>query len=65
MRGQYWPFRTTLVRVPQGGDRNWLLVELTQKYMELGDGPVIEDCVIRMEGQDCEVLSVRSSRTRR
>ena len=57
--GQYWPFRTTLIRVHQGEDRNWLLVELAQKYMELEDPfGVIEDCVIRMGGQECEVLTV-------
>ena len=34
-------------------------MELAQKYMELDDPfGVIEDCVIGMGGQECEVLTV-------
>ena len=57
--GQYWPYRTTLIRKRQGEDRNWLLVELAQKYMEKDDpfGP-IEECLITMGGLECEVLTV-------
>ena len=57
--GLYWRYRTTLIRVHQGEDRNWLLVELSQLYMDREDPfEPIEECMIKMGGLECEILTL-------
>ena len=57
--GMYWRYRTTLIRVHQGEDRNWLLVELSQLYMDREDPfEPVEECMIKMGGLECEILTL-------
>ena len=57
--GMYWRYRTTLIRVHPGEDRNWLLVELSQLYMDREDPfEPVEECMIKMGGLECEILTL-------
>ena len=57
--GRHYKYRTTLIRVHGGEDRNWFLVELSEEFMRKEDPfGYIEGCLVEMGGLECEILNM-------
>ena len=60
--GSRLPYRTTLIRKRNSTDSNWILVELSQKYMDQDDPfRKISELSTEIGGQMCEILTIVSS----
>ena len=58
--GQYWPFRTTLIRKYQGESRDWTVVEVSERFMRKPDPfGMIDRFLLLTVGFDaeCETLT--------
>ena len=60
--GSRLPFRSTLIRKRDSSNEGWILVELSQNYMDQSDPfRKIEEISSEIGGQMCEILTIVSS----
>lgn len=57
--GDRWPYRTTAIRKKDSNDPQWLVVELSQKFMDkVSPFGRIEEISTELGGASCEILTV-------